>query len=141
MQSSSLIWHLCVSPLRRFSRKWWTVFRRVGCSRIDSLDRNGLLKHPVSKTEVPDYYEVVKKPMTWDTIDAKLDRYEYWDFEAFKVSYGDGTYSICDPIVFRVTSSSCCPTRSSTTSLGRHFTRLPNECKPPFPPSLKTWLR
>ena len=54
---------------------------------IDSLDRNGLFKHPVSKTEVPDYYEVVKNPMTWDTVDTKLDRHEYWDFETFKVGY------------------------------------------------------
>jgi len=59
---------------------------RASHSRIDSLDRNGLFKHPVSRTEVPDYYEVVKNPMTWDAIDAKLDRHEYWDFETFKVS-------------------------------------------------------
>ena len=51
-----------------------------------SLDRSGLFKHPVSRTEVPDYYDVVTKPMTWDAIDAKLDRHEYWILQDFKVS-------------------------------------------------------
>ncbi|KIJ65462.1 hypothetical protein HYDPIDRAFT_88395 [Hydnomerulius pinastri MD-312] len=57
---------------------------RLAFEKILALDRNGLFKHPVSKTEVPDYYDVVKNPMTWDGIDAKLDRHEYWDFDAFK---------------------------------------------------------
>ncbi|KAF8141451.1 hypothetical protein EV363DRAFT_1308129 [Boletus edulis] len=57
---------------------------RLAFEKVLALDRNGLFKHPVSKTAVPDYYEVVKNPMTWDTIDAKLDRHEYWDYETFK---------------------------------------------------------
>ncbi|KAH0836797.1 hypothetical protein J3R83DRAFT_8562 [Lanmaoa asiatica] len=57
---------------------------RLAFEKVLALDRNGLFKHPVSKTEVPDYYEVVKNPMTWDTIDAKLDQHEYWDYETFK---------------------------------------------------------
>ncbi|KAH7890921.1 PHD-zinc-finger like domain-containing protein [Phlebopus sp. FC_14] len=56
---------------------------RLAFEKILALDRNGLFKHPVSKTEVPDYYDVVKNPMTWDAIDAKLDRREYWDLDAF----------------------------------------------------------
>lgn len=68
----------------------------ISQSRASSLDRNGLFKHPVSRTQVPDYYEVVKNPMTWDTIDTKLDHYEYWDFEAFKVSCGMWISSICN---------------------------------------------
>ncbi|KAF9241390.1 PHD-zinc-finger like domain-containing protein [Melanogaster broomeanus] len=57
---------------------------RLAFERILALDRNGLFKHPVSRTEVPDYYDVVQNPMTWDAIDRKLDCHEYWDFEAFK---------------------------------------------------------
>ncbi|OAX40317.1 hypothetical protein K503DRAFT_864713 [Rhizopogon vinicolor AM-OR11-026] len=57
---------------------------RLAFEKVLALDRNGLFKHPVSRTEVPDYYDVVKKPMTWDAIDAKLDRHEYWVLEDFK---------------------------------------------------------
>lgn len=57
---------------------------RLAFEKVLALDRHGLFKHPVSRTEVPDYYDVVKKPMTWDAIDAKLDRHEYWDLENFK---------------------------------------------------------
>ncbi|KAG2075522.1 hypothetical protein BDR04DRAFT_1091014 [Suillus decipiens] len=57
---------------------------RLAFEKVLALDRHGLFKHPVSRTEVPDYYDVVKKPMTWNAIDAKLDRHEYWDLEDFK---------------------------------------------------------
>ncbi|KAI6149699.1 PHD-zinc-finger like domain-containing protein [Pisolithus tinctorius] len=57
---------------------------RLAFEKILALDRNGLFKHPVSKIEVPDYYDVVKNPMSWDIIDAKLDHHEYWDLGAFK---------------------------------------------------------
>lgn len=60
-------------------------FGRGDIHEVNRLDRNGLFKHPVSKKEVPDYYDIVKNPMTWDAIDAKLDRHEYWDLGAFKV--------------------------------------------------------
>lgn len=35
--------------------------------------------------EVPDYFDIVKRPMCWSTIDSKLDRHEYWDLQSFKV--------------------------------------------------------
>ncbi|KAG6335068.1 hypothetical protein ID866_4028 [Astraeus odoratus] len=57
---------------------------RLAFEKILALDRNGLFKHPVSKTDVPDYYDVVKHPMNWDIIDAKLDHHEYWDLNAFR---------------------------------------------------------
>lgn len=50
-----------------------------------SHDRNDHFKNPVSKVAVPDYLDIVKQPMCWNTIDAKLDRHEYWDLQAFKV--------------------------------------------------------
>ncbi|KAI6126970.1 hypothetical protein F5141DRAFT_1210259 [Pisolithus sp. B1] len=53
-------------------------------SRPRRLDRNGLFEHPVSKIEVPDYYGAAKNPMSWDIIDAKLDRHERWDLSVFK---------------------------------------------------------
>ncbi|KAG2103066.1 PHD-zinc-finger like domain-containing protein [Suillus discolor] len=57
---------------------------RLAFEKVLALDRHSLFKHPVSRTEVPDYYDVVKTPMTWDAIDGKLDRHEYWDLEGFK---------------------------------------------------------
>ena len=34
---------------------------------------------------MPDYYDIIKHPMCWDTIDQKLDRHEYLDLAQFKV--------------------------------------------------------
>lgn len=50
------------------------------------MDRNDYFKNPVSKVDVPDYHEIVKKPMCWTMIEAKLDKHEYWDLSIFKVS-------------------------------------------------------
>lgn len=50
-----------------------------------SSDRHGYFKNPVSKAEVPDYFEVIKKPMSWSTIEAKLDANEYWNIKDFQV--------------------------------------------------------
>ncbi|TFY51274.1 hypothetical protein EVG20_g11076, partial [Dentipellis fragilis] len=52
--------------------------------KIAGQDTNEYFAHPVSKSLAPDYYEVVKNPMCWDTIEAKLDRHEYWDVQALK---------------------------------------------------------
>ena len=48
-------------------------------------DRKEFFKNPVNKAQVPDYFEIVKKPMCWMMIEAKMDKYEYWDVQAFKV--------------------------------------------------------
>jgi hypothetical protein len=50
-------------------------------------DRNEHFKNPVSKAEVPDYFDIVKHPMCWNIIDSKLDRHEYWDLQALKVHH------------------------------------------------------
>ena len=47
--------------------------------------QHSYFKTPVSKAEVPDYYDVIKNPMCWDMIDQKLDRHEYLDLTEFKV--------------------------------------------------------
>ncbi|ESK83279.1 bromodomain and phd finger-containing protein 3 [Moniliophthora roreri MCA 2997] len=57
---------------------------RLAFERIMSFDRNDYFKNPVNKAEVPDYFDVVKKPMCWTVIDGKLDRHQYWDVEEFK---------------------------------------------------------
>ena len=48
-------------------------------------DKNEYFKNPVSRAEVPDYYEKIAKPMCWSVIEGKLERHEYWDLQAFKV--------------------------------------------------------
>ncbi|KAG8221082.1 hypothetical protein J3R82DRAFT_2599 [Butyriboletus roseoflavus] len=58
-----------------------TLFPHLAPVRL-AFEKVLAIRYP--KPEVPDYYEVVKNPMTWDTIDVKLDRHEYWDFETFK---------------------------------------------------------
>lgn len=49
------------------------------------MDRQEFFKNPVAKHLVPDYYDVVQKPMCWSVMEAKLDRHHYWDVQAFKV--------------------------------------------------------
>jgi len=48
-------------------------------------DKHEYFKNPVSRIEVPDYYERIKKPMCWSVIEGKLERHEYWDLQTFKV--------------------------------------------------------
>ena len=48
-------------------------------------DKNEYFKNPVSRIEVPDYYEKIRKPMCWSVIEGKLERHEYWDLQTFKV--------------------------------------------------------
>ncbi|KAG6889771.1 hypothetical protein C0995_014698 [Termitomyces sp. Mi166 len=52
--------------------------------RIMNLDRQEYFKNPVSRAEVPDYFDIVDNPMCWVMIEAKLDKHEYWDMDAFK---------------------------------------------------------
>ncbi|KAF9528917.1 hypothetical protein CPB83DRAFT_853421 [Crepidotus variabilis] len=56
---------------------------RVAFQKILVSDKNDVFKIPVSKYEVPDYYNVVQNPMCWDVIDAKLDNHQYWDLQDF----------------------------------------------------------
>lgn len=47
---------------------------------------------------MPDYYDIIKVPMDWATMAAKLDRHEYPSALDFAVSW----------LAFRF----CCPTRA-----------------------------
>ncbi|KAI5123496.1 hypothetical protein M0805_008864 [Coniferiporia weirii] len=57
---------------------------RNAFERIEALDRNEFFKNPVSRTVVPDYFDVIKKPMCWKTIDTKLDANKYWNVKDFQ---------------------------------------------------------
>ncbi|KAI0676134.1 hypothetical protein C8Q78DRAFT_1008227 [Trametes maxima] len=57
---------------------------RFAFEKIISHDRQGYFKSPVSKNEVPDYYDIIQNPMCWDIIDQKLDSHEYLDLSEFK---------------------------------------------------------
>ncbi|KAK7020204.1 hypothetical protein VNI00_017817 [Paramarasmius palmivorus] len=57
---------------------------RLAFERIVMLDRNEYFKNPVNRADVPDYFDIIKKPMCWTTIDEKLDKHQYWDVDEFK---------------------------------------------------------
>ncbi|KAG6885752.1 hypothetical protein C0993_010264 [Termitomyces sp. T159_Od127] len=56
---------------------------RTALERI-ILDRQEYFKNPVSRAEVPDYFDIIQNPMCWVMIEAKLDKHEYWDVGTFK---------------------------------------------------------
>jgi hypothetical protein len=56
--------------------------RKLMCS----MDKNSLFLHPVSRHEVPDYFDVIKEPMCWSFIDDKLEKNAYKRVEDFTVS-------------------------------------------------------
>ncbi|KAJ6624860.1 hypothetical protein B0H10DRAFT_2004445 [Mycena sp. CBHHK59/15] len=57
---------------------------RATFERITGFDRNDYFKNPVSKKDVPDYFDIVKNPMSWSNIEKKLDDHQYWDIQSFK---------------------------------------------------------
>lgn len=52
------------------------------------MDRGELFLQPVTLEEAPDYYDVIKEPMSWTQIDAKLKSVKYLNVADFKVSQG-----------------------------------------------------
>jgi hypothetical protein len=50
-----------------------------------SLDKKDTFRLLQPKNEASEYYEQVKYPMCWHTIEERLDAHEYWDPDAFKV--------------------------------------------------------
>ena len=53
--------------------------------RIRGHDKQDVFKYPVSRAEVPGYYDVIEKPMWWGVIEGRLDGHEYWDVKDFQV--------------------------------------------------------
>lgn len=94
-------WHSggCITSSSRFTAiSLWTnneasllfvisffVIAFVKCMAEISFDKKDHFKNPVSKTEVPDYFDIVENPMCWTMIEAKINKFEYWDFQAFRV--------------------------------------------------------
>lgn len=52
---------------------------------MQSYDRLDFFKNPVSKYDVPDYYDVITQPICWSVVEKKLDDYEYIDLQDLKV--------------------------------------------------------
>lgn len=50
-----------------------------------SQDKNEIFYRPVTRAEAPDYFDIVKNPMSFMGIEAKLNKGEYLDFDSFKV--------------------------------------------------------
>ena len=55
--------------------------------RIRGHDKQDVFKYPVSRAEVPGYYDVIEKPMWWGVIEGRLDGHEYWDVKDFQVCF------------------------------------------------------
>jgi NuA3 HAT complex component NTO1 len=56
---------------------------RAALEKIIAFDRSGLFMNPVSRSEVPDYYDVIKSPMDWAKILGKIDDHQYASVEEF----------------------------------------------------------
>ncbi|CAO1621045.1 unnamed protein product [Parajaminaea phylloscopi] len=50
---------------------------------ISAFDRNNLFLSPVSRSEVPDYYDIIKEPMEWASIAGKITDYRYETVDEF----------------------------------------------------------
>lgn len=59
------------------------------------MDRNELFLNPVNRFEVPDYFQVIKEPMSWMQMDDKLEKNLYRTTEDFKVS--PASHRLVDP--------------------------------------------
>ncbi|WWD21160.1 hypothetical protein CI109_105643 [Kwoniella shandongensis] len=57
---------------------------RLTLEKISAMDRQELYLNPVSRTEAPDYFDIIKEPMCWLFIDEKLEKNEYLDVADFK---------------------------------------------------------
>jgi NuA3 HAT complex component NTO1 len=58
-----------------------------------SMDRQELFLHPVIRAEVPDYFDIIKEPMSWLQIDEKLEKNAYRSIAEFKASRRTCVYS------------------------------------------------
>jgi hypothetical protein len=92
---------------------------REALAKVIAMDKSQLFLHPVSKEDVPDYYDVIAEPMSWSQIEEKLDQMVYLDTEAFKVG------SIIDLTDISATSSWFSTTPWCTTSATRRSTAPP----------------
>ncbi|KAK0450017.1 PHD-zinc-finger like domain-containing protein [Armillaria borealis] len=101
---------------------------RSAFERITGVDKNGYFQNPVSKLKVPDYFDIIKRPMCWNIIEGKLDRHEYWDFQAFK----DDIHLVCNnAIAYNKAGSSYSNTAKRILNAAEPiFTELQEQCLP-----------
>lgn len=57
---------------------------RAAIAKFEAVDRYGFFAQPVSKVDVPDYYDIVKEPMDWATIKDKIANKVYEGVEEMK---------------------------------------------------------
>ena len=71
---------------RGLTREQLTRFPRTTLTHpFHSVDRQDIFRQPVSPEDVPDYLDVVERPMSWSVIDEKLSSHQYLDLRDFKV--------------------------------------------------------
>lgn len=51
------------------------------------LDRQKYFAYPISAEEVQDYHDVIKNPISFQTINEKLVAHKYQSVDEFSVSY------------------------------------------------------
>ncbi|SNX87844.1 related to Peregrin (Bromodomain and PHD finger-containing protein 1) [Melanopsichium pennsylvanicum] len=57
---------------------------RAAIARFEAVDKYGFFAHPVSKVDVPDYYDIVKRPMDWATIKDNIANTAYESVQAMR---------------------------------------------------------
>ncbi|KAJ2855886.1 hypothetical protein J3B02_001920 [Coemansia erecta] len=60
------------------------VLRPIVDELVEKRDPRGVLSHPVTADEAPDYFEVIKKPMDLGTIRQKVTGYQYRSLAQFE---------------------------------------------------------
>lgn len=66
-------------PMKYFLIRVWEL--------ISAKDTNAIFMEPVDLKEVPDYSEVVKKPMDLSTIKAKIENLEYFSIDDLEMDF------------------------------------------------------
>ncbi|CAK5267199.1 unnamed protein product [Mycena citricolor] len=109
-------------------------------TRIAKMDSASYFSSPVDRTEVPDYFDVVKNPMCWSEIESKILSATYWDLQAFITD----VYLVLDNAVLynAVTSNIHRAALRIRTSLGPIFTDAAKLCTSPNVAAMEeTWER
>lgn len=74
---------------------------RAAIAKFEAVDRYGFFAQPVSKVDVPDYYDIVKEPMDWSAIKDKIankiyDSVEEMRQDVLKIATNAMTYNKAD---------------------------------------------
>ncbi|EPQ30582.1 uncharacterized protein PFL1_02106 [Pseudozyma flocculosa PF-1] len=57
-------------------------------AKVEALDRAHFFAAPVSRTEVPDYYDIIREPMDWSTMRDRLHEKAYASVQQFRDDVG-----------------------------------------------------